>query len=191
MQLESVELNGLVKGSWGPPLSTPYRYISVHYFYLTKVGITMEGIFKKHFQRCFWSKADTVCTDIHFVLDGIKPALLIDCLPPNPDKVNLFLQEVIERDQSNRDIRICLLKVHEDLLIINVSAFLHLIQSAWPPVLLDVYGRPKIVTEHRKEQIFQTITSFIKPVFRELNTSMKPSDASFSVPNLGRLRTCR
>ena len=144
----------------------------------------MEGIFKKHFQRCFWSKADTFCTDIRCVLDGIKPALLIDCLPPNPDKVNLFLQEVIEREQSNRDILICLLNVHEDLLIINVSAFLHLIQSAWPPVLLDVYGRPKIVTEHRKEQIFQTITSFIKPVFRELNTSMKPSDASFSVPNL-------
>lgn len=56
--------------------------------------------FRRHFRSSFLSKSSHFHFDISCAVQGIKPVHLVDSLPPDPYKLQQFLQEVLSRSHQ-------------------------------------------------------------------------------------------
>ena len=123
----------------------------------------MEEIYRNHFRRCFWSKAKAFCAAVRFVLAGVKPALLIDFLPPDKKKMEIFFMDVQKLDTSARNYPtavICLLELFsQDLIVINVASYVDLAKRVKTPVLLDVSEarQPRVLQKDQAAAILSTV----------------------------------
>ena len=115
-----------------------------------------EAIFKKHFSSSYRSRGRRFCSDVRCTLLGIKPAILIDDLPPDAGKIQLFVQEFIHLVGFAGDANVFLLSIGEDVLIVNNSSLSHLVTTSSPPILLDVTkgnDQPMIMDDSKRESI--------------------------------------
>lgn len=121
-----------------------------------------EAICKKYFSKSSWSRLREFCSAVRFTLLGVKPALLIDCLPPDVDKIQLFLQEVLHlrRSDPQRNGKVFLLTVGDDVLIINSWSLSRLVRTA-SPIFVDVTkgkSKPTIMAEPMRQSLLERIT---------------------------------
>ena len=82
---------------------------------------------KKHYGARSSHKWHQIFADITSVLLGLKPSLLLDCLPTDALRFRLFVQEVLPLHWGSVDRhadlipKLCILKVSEDVLLVNMD----------------------------------------------------------------------
>ena len=118
-----------------------------------------KTVFLKHFSRSLGSKCKQFRSDLVCLLIGIKPALLLDYLPPDASKIQQFLIEALQlckscdwvhnsRDWTLSNQNLCILTIGKDVLIVNSTALSKNIAS--PIFFIDItkgLSSPVILTD--------------------------------------------
>ena len=100
-------------------------------------------VFRKHFNSSSSSKWYQLYVDTSCVLFGLKTALLVDCVPPSAQKLQLFLKDMAQEEfcSNKKDVpddcdlveipfircmgNCCILTIGEDVLLVNMNCLAH------------------------------------------------------------------
>lgn len=115
------------------------------------LSVEWQKFFRKHFKRSPQSSSSHFHFDISCAVQGIKPVHLVDYLPPDPHRLQKFLQEVLH-DKTYQGL--CVLSIEEDVLFVNYASLIasrRSLPGPTPhPVFIDItrgLTRPRVMVE--------------------------------------------
>lgn len=146
-------------------------------------------IFLKHFSSSQVSKSSHFYSDITSTLLGIKPSHLVDYVPPDPDRLQKFLQEALlscDKNWTNQDL--CILKIEEDVLLVNYTSLVSLRKASSKSVVIWVdvtrgLDRPAVISEaDRCHTVEKSLSACFEQLERHFLLKSSPKDNAIVVP---------